>query len=110
MTEAPDAAEQPLEIVLLELLLFTADVVGTDFQQLVLDAVDKVGGGTLLFNLRLDEDPRYQRCVAVQLVRPEDPVIALCFLDLAGQSISVECAHLSGHPLANDALALANAK
>lgn len=90
----------PLEIVQLELLLNGTDVLQTGFEGAMMEAVEKLGGGELLINLRLDDDPTRQRGAAVALGDGHHKSVALVFLHRDGQHISVENAEASSHPLA----------
>ena len=70
---------------------------------LALFAVSIAGelGGTLLFNVRLDDEDEHQRCAAVLLNQDqEDECVALVFLDKSGRSVHLENAEESSHPLA----------
>lgn len=68
------AVEPSLEVIYFELHLSTADIIGEGFEMAVLNSLEKIGG-TLLFNLRLEDDPLYQRCAAAILgERPDQTV------------------------------------
>lgn len=99
-----DADAAILEIVQLELFMSTVDLIGDGFEMAMMKAVD-LFGGSLFFNVRLDNDPLFQRCAAVALGDGANQIIALVFLDREGQSATVERALISQHPLAKIALA-----
>ncbi|MCR4268611.1 hypothetical protein [Nitratireductor sp. ZSWI3] len=95
-------SETALEVVQLELMLDLADLVTQGFEAALLAALDELDG-RVLFNRRLDGDPRYQRVAAVALGPDDD--IALVFLDHSGTATFTEDAHASAHVLAAEAIA-----
>jgi hypothetical protein len=92
-----------LEIVQLEMHLAFADLVAESFETAVDKALAKVGGRAIL-TLRLDEDPNYQRVTGVVVGEAH---VALVFLTRDGQSVVVEAAEHSRHPMAEIALSRA---
>lgn len=92
-----------LEIVQLEMHLAFADLVAESFETAVDRALAQVGGRAILA-LRLDEDPHYQRVTGVVVGEAH---VALVFLARDGQSVVVEAAEGSEHPMAEIALSRA---
>lgn len=92
--------EVSLEVVQLELLLGLADLIAQGFETALLAALEELDG-RVLFNRRLDGDPRFQRVAAV-MVGPEADV-ALVFLDHSGTTIQVENAGESERTIAREA-------
>jgi hypothetical protein len=105
--EPAKAAAPVLEIVSLEMLLQTADLVGDGFEASLTKALEQLDG-VILFNVRLDEDPHYQRVAGLRLFGEEETHIALALLPNGGRNIVVQEARLSDHPLARIALAEAD--
>ncbi|WP_404933794.1 hypothetical protein [Nitratireductor sp. L15S-10] len=92
--------EVSLEVVQLELLLNLADLIAQGFETALLAALNDVGG-SVLFNRRLDGDPRFQRVAAVMLGPEAD--VALVFLDHSGTTIHMESAGESTRMIAREA-------
>lgn len=93
-----------LEIVQLEMHLAFADLVAESFEVVIRKGLEEVGGGKTILNLRLDEDPDYQRVAGVVVGEGH---VALVFLARNGQSVVVEPAATSRHPMAEIVLARA---
>jgi hypothetical protein len=98
-TPTPDS----LEFVMLEMHMTATDIWREGFADSLAKAAEELGG-TLLFNVRLDDEDAYQRCAAVLLNQgQEDECVALVFLDKSGRSVHLENAEESSHPLAASA-------
>lgn len=92
-----------LEIVQLEMHLAFADLVAESFQTVVDRALQQVGGQAILA-LRLDEDPDFQRVTGAVVGAGH---VALVLLARDGQSVVVEAAEQSTHPIAEIVLSRA---
>ncbi|WP_367716113.1 hypothetical protein AB2N04_18415 [Nitratireductor sp. GISD-1A_MAKvit] len=92
--------EVPLEVVQLELLLSMEDLIAQGFETALRKVLQKLGG-TVLFNRRLDGDPRFQRVAAV-MVGPDFDA-ALVFLDSSGTGVHVEHSCHSDRMIAREA-------
>lgn len=94
------ATGQPLlEVVLFELHLHAADLISEGFEAAVQNSLAEIGGA-LILNVRLEDDPLYQRCAAVVLGVGADQTVAVAFLNADGRTVTVEsadnCKHLYG--------------
>ena len=82
-----------LEIVSMEMHLRFADLISNSFEAVLVNAAQE-GGGNLLFNLRLPDDPSYQRAAAVSFPNGE---VGIVFLTDDGLSTVVEDARSCTH-------------
>ncbi len=55
----------------------------------MLKALDAIGG-TLLFNVRVEDEPLFQRCAAVVVGEEPDQAVTLIFLNQDGRSATVQ--------------------
>ena len=94
-----DTLDQSLEVVQLELALHSKNLISLGFEEAIQAALKDIGGGELLFQMRLDRED-CQRVAAVRISSGEEQQFALVIMPPGGLLMRVEPVEQSSNPLA----------
>jgi hypothetical protein len=89
VAEQVDAMDQSLEAVQLELALHSQNLISLGFEESIQAALKDIGGGDLLFQMRLDRED-CQRVAAVRIGSGEEQQFALVIMPPGGGLMRVE--------------------
>ena len=94
-----DTLDEPLEAVELELALHNQNLISLGFEESVQTALKDIGGGEMLFQMRLERED-CQRIAAVRIGRGEEQQFVLVIMPPGGGLMRVEPVEQSRNPLA----------